>query len=132
MLAHAPAGQPSFPELKPHARVAGPLVTRPPSRWLGCPFRDMPTAGARSAVGAAAPIPPCDSVSVACPSVMEFCAGSSLFDIMEARGRCLDQRQIAAAIAGTLAGLIYLHSLNHIHRDVKVASPPDPTPEPTP
>ena len=41
--------------------------------------------------------------------IMEFCAGSSLSDIMEARGRCLNEAQIAAAMAGTLMGLAYLH-----------------------
>lgn len=56
--------------------------------------------------------------------LMEFCAGSSLADIMEARGRCLNEAQIAAAIAGTLAGLSYLHNRtpNLIHRDVKAGN----------
>ena len=54
--------------------------------------------------------------------MMEFCAGSSLSDIMEARGRCLNEAQIAGAVAGTLDGLEYLHNLNHIHRDVKAGN----------
>ena len=35
--------------------------------------------------------------------VMEFCAGSSLCDVMEARSRCLTERQIGAVLAETLA-----------------------------
>ena len=34
--------------------------------------------------------------------IMEYCAGSSLSDIMEARGRCLNEAQISAAVAGTI------------------------------
>ena len=54
--------------------------------------------------------------------VMEFCAGSSLCDVMEARSRCLTERQIGAVLAETLAGLSYLHSLNKIHRDIKAGN----------
>ena len=56
--------------------------------------------------------------------IMEFCPGSSLADIMEARGRCLNEAQIAAAMAGTLAGLSYLHRRTPqlIHRDVKAGN----------
>jgi len=54
--------------------------------------------------------------------VMEFCEGSSLCDIMEATRRCFTEEQIGAVMAGTLEGLIYLHRLNKIHRDVKAGN----------
>ena len=53
---------------------------------------------------------------------MEYCSGSSLSDIMEARGRCLTETQIAAVLAGTIDGLKYLHELSLIHRDVKAGN----------
>lgn len=56
--------------------------------------------------------------------IMEFCGGSSLADVMEARGRCLTEAQIAATMAGTLDGLSYLHNRTPalIHRDVKAGN----------
>ncbi|KAL1512151.1 hypothetical protein AB1Y20_005419 [Prymnesium parvum] len=54
--------------------------------------------------------------------VMEYCSGSSLSDIMQARNSCLTEAQIGAVLSGTIAGLSYLHSLNQIHRDVKAGN----------
>ena len=54
--------------------------------------------------------------------VMEYCAGSSLGDIMEARSRCLTEPQISAVIGETLSGLEYLHNLGTIHRDIKAGN----------
>eukprot|EP00316_Scyphosphaera_apsteinii_P008787 CAMPEP_0119301128 /NCGR_PEP_ID=MMETSP1333-20130426/2957_1 /TAXON_ID=418940 /ORGANISM="Scyphosphaera apsteinii, Strain RCC1455" /LENGTH=473 /DNA_ID=CAMNT_0007303119 /DNA_START=37 /DNA_END=1458 /DNA_ORIENTATION=- len=53
---------------------------------------------------------------------MEYCAGSSLCDVMEARSRCLTELQIGAVLSGTLRGLAYLHSLDKIHRDIKAGN----------
>ncbi len=54
--------------------------------------------------------------------VMEYCAGSSLCDIIEARARCLSELQIAAVMSEALAGLSYLHARGKIHRDIKAAN----------
>lgn len=54
--------------------------------------------------------------------VMEYCEGSSLCDVMEARALCMTEPQIQAALYGTLQGLIYLHSHKKIHRDVKAGN----------
>merc|ERR1719446_44358 len=53
---------------------------------------------------------------------MEYCEGSSLCDVMEARALCMTEPQIQAALYGTLQGLIYLHSHKKIHRDVKAGN----------
>ena len=37
----------------------------------------------------------------------------------QATRRCFTEEQIGAVMAGTLEGLIYLHRLNKIHRDIK-------------
>ena len=54
--------------------------------------------------------------------VMEYCAGSSLHDIMEATERCLTETQIGAVMAGALDGLLFLHRSQKIHRDVKAGN----------
>ena len=40
--------------------------------------------------------------------------------VPQATRRCYTEQQIAAVMAGTLEGLIYLHRLNKIHRDVRL------------
>eukprot|EP00966_Prymnesium_polylepis_P044687 1035272-Prymnesium_polylepis.1 len=53
---------------------------------------------------------------------MEYCSGSSLADIMEARGAPLTEAQIGGVLAGTIDGLSYLHGMHQIHRDVKAGN----------
>lgn len=55
--------------------------------------------------------------------IMEYCEGSSLSDLIAARGQQgLEEHQVACICAGTLRGLAYLHSKRKIHRDVKAGN----------
>lgn len=54
--------------------------------------------------------------------VMEYCDGGSLSDIMEYIKRQLNEQEISALCRGVLKGLIYIHSKNRIHRDIKAAN----------
>ncbi|KAL1507586.1 hypothetical protein AB1Y20_007205 [Prymnesium parvum] len=54
--------------------------------------------------------------------IMEYCAGSSLLDVMEANGRCLTELQLCGVLAGACDGLLYLHQRRKIHRDVKAGN----------
>ena len=49
---------------------------------------------------------------------MEFCAGGSVGDLVRGQGP-LSEREVAAVLRGSIAGLEYLHSRPAIHRDVK-------------
>ncbi|CEO99960.1 non-specific serine/threonine protein kinase [Plasmodiophora brassicae] len=51
--------------------------------------------------------------------VMEFCCAGSLADIMHICKLTLNEEQIAAVCKQIVAGLEYLHSQRHIHRDIK-------------
>nr|XP_046232420.1 serine/threonine-protein kinase TAO2 isoform X1 [Scatophagus argus]XP_046232421.1 serine/threonine-protein kinase TAO2 isoform X1 [Scatophagus argus] len=53
--------------------------------------------------------------------VMEYCLGSAS-DLLEVHKKPLQEVEIAAIIHGALQGLVYLHSHNMIHRDVKAGN----------
>ncbi|KAF2072206.1 hypothetical protein CYY_006472 [Polysphondylium violaceum] len=54
--------------------------------------------------------------------LMDFCALGSIRDIIESTEKTLNESQISFVVKNTLKGLIYLHSQNIIHRDVKAAN----------
>ncbi|KAL2917495.1 cyclin-dependent protein kinase [Polyrhizophydium stewartii] len=59
--------------------------------------------------------------------VMEFCSGGSCRDLasvaftLPAHG-VFDEQQVAVVVRGILCGLLYLHNLGKIHRDIKAAN----------
>ncbi|KAM9980876.1 hypothetical protein ACTFIY_003171 [Dictyostelium cf. discoideum] len=54
--------------------------------------------------------------------LLDFCALGSIRDIIESTEKTLNEAQISFVVKNTLKGLIYLHSQNIIHRDVKAAN----------
>ncbi|OHS97489.1 Serine/threonine-protein kinase 4 [Tritrichomonas foetus] len=54
--------------------------------------------------------------------VMEFCDGGSLSDIMHILKRPLTEAELSSVLRGVLKGLVYVHSLNRIHRDIKAGN----------
>lgn len=54
--------------------------------------------------------------------VMEYCDGGSLREIVDTLKRPLTEPEISAVSRGILESLIYVHSLNRIHRDIKAAN----------
>jgi len=55
--------------------------------------------------------------------LMEFCGGGAVNDLMGLMPtKTFSEQQIAAIIAESLKGLVYLHSKNIIHRDIKAAN----------
>ena len=52
---------------------------------------------------------------------MEYCLGSAS-DIIEVHKRPLKEDEIAAICEGVLKGLVHLHALGRIHRDVKAGN----------
>ena len=54
--------------------------------------------------------------------VMEYCCGGSVKDAMRQLGRRMNVDQITVILRDILNGLVYLHSNNKIHRDVKAAN----------
>jgi serine/threonine protein kinase len=53
---------------------------------------------------------------------MEYFDAGSLGDLLAIRKKGFNEYQIQMIIAQVLRGLQYLHSLNLIHRDIKVRS----------
>lgn len=50
---------------------------------------------------------------------MEYCAGGSVSDIMHACNAPLEESVISYICGETLAGLVYLHTMGRVHRDIK-------------
>ena len=54
--------------------------------------------------------------------IMEYCGGGSVRDLLVANGQPLDESQIAFLCGEALRGLVYLHSIFKIHRDIKCSN----------
>ncbi|KAL6046573.1 germinal center kinase 1-like isoform X2 [Balamuthia mandrillaris] len=54
--------------------------------------------------------------------LMEYCGVGSIRDLIELCDSPLNEDEIAVVCVNTLKGLVYLHSANIIHRDVKAAN----------
>eukprot|EP01104_Vermistella_antarctica_P012772 TRINITY_DN375_c0_g2_i1.p1 TRINITY_DN375_c0_g2~~TRINITY_DN375_c0_g2_i1.p1 ORF type:complete len:1031 (-),score=222.49 TRINITY_DN375_c0_g2_i1:26-2911(-) len=54
--------------------------------------------------------------------LMDFCALGSIKDMMDTTQITLTEQEIAVVCAQSLRGLVYLHAMNVIHRDVKAAN----------
>ncbi|EGC30459.1 hypothetical protein DICPUDRAFT_90051 [Dictyostelium purpureum] len=54
--------------------------------------------------------------------LMDYCALGSLNDVMQSIGKTLKEREIALICQQALQGLVYLHSKQIIHRDIKAAN----------
>ncbi|KAG9391617.1 Protein kinase domain [Carpediemonas membranifera] len=54
--------------------------------------------------------------------VLDYCEGNSLNDIMNLLEAPLEERQIAAVMRFALEGLVYIHSVYKIHRDIKAGN----------
>eukprot|EP01083_Nonionella_stella_P163121 536072_1 len=53
---------------------------------------------------------------------IEYCDGGSILDVMKITGQHLTELQCQCVVYQALCGLIYLHSINLIHRDIKAAN----------
>ena len=53
---------------------------------------------------------------------MEHCGGGSVRDVLTASGAPLSESQIAFLCGESLKGLVYLHSINKVHRDIKCSN----------
>eukprot|EP01121_Diplochlamys_sp_Union-15-3_P000826 TRINITY_DN10688_c0_g1_i1.p1 TRINITY_DN10688_c0_g1~~TRINITY_DN10688_c0_g1_i1.p1 ORF type:complete len:285 (+),score=40.17 TRINITY_DN10688_c0_g1_i1:3-857(+) len=53
---------------------------------------------------------------------MEWCEAGSIKDIMKITQKPLSEKQVAEVCSQVLMGLVYLHSMNLIHRDIKAAN----------
>jgi len=54
--------------------------------------------------------------------VMEYCGAGSVSDLMRITDKTLSEEQIAVVFKDALKGLVYLHSLRKIHRDIKAGN----------
>ena len=54
--------------------------------------------------------------------ILEYCQGGSVIDLMLAMDRTFTEIEIASIIEMTLKGLIIIHGMNLIHRDIKGAN----------
>ena len=54
--------------------------------------------------------------------ILEYCSAGSAVDLMLAMGRTLSEVEVATIMEMVLKGLIYIHELNLIHRDIKGAN----------
>jgi len=54
--------------------------------------------------------------------ILEYCQGGSVIDLMLAMDRTFTEIEIASIIEMTLKGLIIIHGINLIHRDIKGAN----------
>jgi serine/threonine protein kinase len=53
---------------------------------------------------------------------MEFCGGGSVSDLMKIVDKTLTEEQIAVVTRDSLKGLLYLHGIKKIHRDIKAGN----------
>ena len=54
--------------------------------------------------------------------ILEYCSAGSAVDLMLAMGRTLSEVEVATIMEMVLKGLIYIHELDLIHRDIKGAN----------
>ena len=54
--------------------------------------------------------------------ILEYCSSGSAVDLMLAMGRTLSEVEVSTIMEMVLKGLIYIHKLNLIHRDIKGAN----------
>lgn len=50
---------------------------------------------------------------------MEYCAGGSVSDLMQATGQPLTEALVSYVCGEALKGLAYLHGMGKLHRDIK-------------
>ncbi len=50
---------------------------------------------------------------------MEYCGGGSVSDLMHASGQPLSEPLVSYVCSEALRGLVYLHGMGKLHRDIK-------------